>query len=80
MIDNTQPTVTLRDAAIATGQFDRYTAWQAERNAVLAEMAEMERQWAIEKAARTTQRNRFIIAAAIAAIVFAAIVLAMVLL
>lgn len=59
--------IRLREA-IATGQLARYDAWQAERNAMLAELAEMERTWAIEDAAWTASRNRLAVATVIDAV------------
>ena len=70
--------IRLREAAEASGQIDRYEAWQAERNALLAERAEMERQWAVEDAARKRQRNRLVVAIIIDGALLALTVLALI--
>lgn len=74
----TPAAIRLREAAANTGQIDRYEAWQAERNAILAERAEMERQWAIEDVAWTAQRNRLAVATIIDGVLLALTVLALI--
>ena len=70
--------IRLRDAAVATGQIDRYETWQAERNALLAERAAMEAQWAIEDAAWERQRRRLLRATVVDAVLLALTVLALI--
>lgn len=70
--------IRLREAAESTGQIERYEAWQAERNAIIAERAEMERQWAIEDAVWERQRNRLAVATIIDGALLALTVLALI--